>query len=110
MTRKQINDIAVQIERTYNSRHTNADMQITTEVHFADRLAWISITPAEAEHIYGATIYFPEEILPFASVYGLTAHFDVLHVIDEVALLGKELPSGKNFPCINFFFHGDMEG
>lgn len=39
MTRKQINDIAAQIERTYNCRHTNADMQITTEVHFADRLA-----------------------------------------------------------------------
>lgn len=100
MTRKQINDIAAQIECTYNCRHTNADMQITTEVHFADRIAWISITPTEAEHIYGATIYFPEEILSFASVYGFTAHFDVLH----------ELPSGKNFPCINFFFHGDIEG
>ena len=99
MTRKQFNDIAAQIERTYNSRHTNADMQITTEVHFADRLAWISITPAEAEQLYGATIFFPEEILPFASVYGLAAHFDVLH----------ELPSGKNFPCINFFFHGYIE-
>lgn len=99
MTRKQINDIAAQIERTYNCRHTNADMQITTEVHFADRLAWISITPAEAEKFYGATIYFPEELMPFASVYGFTAHFDVLH----------EIPSGKNFPCINFFFHGDIE-
>ena len=99
MTRKQINDIAAQIERTYTSRHTDSEMQITSEVHFADRLAWISITPAEAEQLYGATIFFPEEILPFASVYGLAAHFDVLH----------ELPSGKNFPCINFFFHGDIE-
>lgn len=100
MTRKQLNDIAAQIERTYNSRHTDADMQITTEIHIADRIAWITITPAESENFYGAAIYYPEEILPFASVYGFAAHFDVL----------QEIPSGKHFPCINFFFHGNVEG
>lgn len=61
MTRKQLNDIAAQIERTYNSRHTDADMQITTEIHIADRIAWITITPAESENFYGATIYYPED-------------------------------------------------
>lgn len=98
MTRKEFTDIAAQIERTYNSRHNTSDMQITAEVHVSDRISWITVTPSQTENPYGAAIYFPEEILPFASVYGLAAHFDILH----------EIPSGNNLPCINFFFHGDI--
>lgn len=100
MTRKQLNDIAAQIERTVNSRHASVpDMHITTETRISDHIAWIDILPVQSEDRFSESIYFAEEILPFAAVYGFSVHFCIDHS-----------DSGKPIPCIAFFYHDKMEG
>lgn len=100
MTSKQLKDIAAQIERTVNSRHSSVpEMHITTETRISNHIAWVDIFPVHIEGRFDETIYFAEEILPFAAVYGFSVHFGVEHNDD-----------GKAVPCITFFYHDTQEG
>lgn len=100
MTSKQLNDIAAQIERTVNSRHASVpDMHITTETRISNHIAWIDILPVHIEGRFSETLYFAEEILPFASVYGFSVHIG----IDQNA-------DGNPVPCLTFFYHDIQKG
>lgn len=100
MTSKQLKDIAAQIERTVNSRHASVpDMHITTETRISNHIAWIDILPVHIEGRFSETLYFAEEILPFASVYGFSVHIGIDHNDND-----------KPIPCITFFYQDKVEG
>lgn len=93
MKLQQLHDIAAQIQSTYNSRHPYDDMHIVAEVRTGNGLAWINITPWQmAGHCCDA-IFYPEEILPFASIYNLSVHFSANYDYEQ----------RKALPCISFF-------
>lgn len=98
MKRKQLHDIAAQIQSTYNSRHPYDDMHIVAEVEGSEH-AWISITPWQMRGHLCESIYWPEDIIPFAHIYGLSvqchAHYDY--------------EQGKPIPCICLFPPGKIE-
>ena len=82
MTRQQLIDIAAQIQSVLNARHP-ADMAITTEVRFGSGCGWINITPWQMAGHICESIFWPEEILAFASVYNLNAHFSAHYDYDQ---------------------------
>ena len=103
MTRKQLKKIATQIEQTINSRHsTYADMQINCEVFIGtSKFAYINIKPNQPEDDrYCDTIYWPEEILAFASVYNLSAHVSNKRDFTE---------ERRHLPVITLFIKDELE-
>ena len=102
MTSKQLNKIASQIEQTINSRHsTYADMHINCEVFIAtSKFAYIHIKPNQADDKYCDTIFWPEEILAFASVYDLDAHIGIERDFTE---------ERRHLPVITLYIRGELE-
>lgn len=100
MKRQQFLDIADQIERTVNSRHSSApEMHITTQATFTPCVSWIDILPVQTDNRFCDSLYFPEEILPFASVYGLNTQIGVRGGWQDE----------KPIPCITMFLHEAIE-
>lgn len=93
MKRQQFFDIAAQIQSTYNTRHPYDDMHIVAEVHDGEHV-WIDITPWQMCGRICETIFWPEEILAFASVYNLRAHFSANYDYDS----HRAIPSLCMFP------------
>lgn len=75
MTRQQLIDIAAHIQSAHNTRHPYDDMHIVAEVKTGSNCGWIDITPWQMAGHICESIFWPEEILAFASVYNLNAHF-----------------------------------
>lgn len=101
MTSKQLKKVAAQIEQTINSRHSSPDMHIAAEAFIGTRkFAYINITPYQADGKYCDTFYWPEEILAFASVYDLSAHFSVERDYTE---------ERRHLPVITLFIQDELE-
>lgn len=94
MKRQQLHDIAAQIQSTYNTRHPYDDMHIVAEVHDGEQISWIEITPWQMAGRFCETIFTPEDILAFASVYNLRAHFSANFDYDS----HRAIPSLCMFP------------
>ena len=101
MTSKQLKKVAAQIEQTLNSRHQMRDMHITAEAFIGTKkFAYINITPLQVDDKYCDTFYWPEEILAFASVYDLSAHFSVERDYSE---------DRRHLPVITLFIKDELE-
>lgn len=97
MTRKELHDIAAHIQSAINSRHPYDDMHLTCEVGGSE-IAWIDIKPWQMRGHICETIYWPEEVLAFASVYNLNAHFSAYYDYEQE----------KALPCISLFPNGKL--
>ena len=101
MTIKQLEQIAAQIEQTLNARHSYRDMHIEASAFIGTKkFAYINITPYQADGKYCDTFYWPEEILAFASVYDLSAHFSVERDYSE---------ERRHLPVITLFIKDELE-
>lgn len=91
--RQQLHDIAAQIQSTVNTRRSFDDMNIVAKVKGSD-VIWIEITPWQMAGRFCETIFTPEDILAFASVYNLRAHFSANYDYDS----HRAIPSLCMFP------------